>query len=146
MRHLLPACAMVLALSACLPGSETPQASADPLPPESSFAVLEIDGQPAPPGTSFELSANDEISGQAPCNRYRAQLTRGNAGISIGMGISTRMACLDDSLTRAETQMLAALPEITGASAGPGAGQVALTDASGATRLLLEPQADSAAP
>ena len=143
MRHLLPACAMFLALSACLPGSETPQATADPLPPGSSFAVQEIDGQPAPSGTSFELSENDEIAGQAPCNRYMAQLTRGDTGISISPGASTRMACLDDARSTAETQMLAALPEITDAVAGPGAGQVALNDASGATRLLLSAQADT---
>lgn len=137
MRNALLASAALFALSACLPGST--ETATDPLPPGSSFAVLAIDGQPAPEGTSFQLSEDDAVAGQAPCNRFMAQLTRSGAGISISPGASTRMACLDEARSAAETRFLAALPEITAASAGPEAGQVALTDATGATRLLLGP-------
>ena len=139
MRNALLASAAIFALSACLSGSD--DSGTDPLPPGSSFAVLAIDGEAAPDGTTFELGPDDAIAGQAPCNRFMAQLSRTDAGISISPGASTRMACLNEARSAAETRFLAALPEITAASPGPEAGQVALTDTGGATRLLLGPLA-----
>lgn len=139
MRHALMAGIGILALSACL--SENSAAPTQPLPPGSGFAVLSIDGQPAPEGVTFQLSDEDRISGRAPCNNYMASLTRSKDGIAISPGASTRMACLDPDRAQAETRFLAALPEITAAAPGPGPGQVILSDKAGATRLLLGPPA-----
>src|SRR5690606_17701178 len=86
MRNALLASATLFALSACLSGSD--DSGPDPLPPGSSFAVLAIEGEAAPDGTTFELGPDDAIAGQAPCNRFMARLSRTDAGISISPGAS----------------------------------------------------------
>lgn len=103
-----------------------------------NYAVLQINDQTAPSGITFDLDAQGRISGQAPCNRFMAQLERSGKTMSVSPVAATRMACMDPARSRAETDFLAALGAIAHAAPGTVPGQVELRDATG-TRLLLGP-------
>lgn len=134
MIRILAALAAAAALAACQDAGERSVAM---LEPGARFAVIRIDGAPAPDGVSFEVGAGGRITGRAPCNRYSGQLTeRGGAMTASGLVI-TRRACADPARTLAETRFVNAMGAVT--AARPVAEGTALVDPQGNERLVLAP-------
>lgn len=121
-------------LAACQDAGERSVAM---LRPGDSFAVTRIDGAPAPTGVTFQVGEGSRVSGRAPCNRYTAQLTERDGAMTVSGTIMTRMACIEDDRSIAETRFGAALGAITAARrTGNG---ISLIDPEGKERIGLVP-------
>lgn len=81
MKHLWMAALM---LAACV---ETGQAGTD-------WVLASVDGAAVDYTATLSLAEAGRVTGQAPCNRYFADLTRDGAAFKLGMIGATRMACL----------------------------------------------------
>lgn len=81
MKYVLAAAVM---LAACV---ETGQAGTE-------WVLESVDGKAADYTATLDLSTPGRLTGQAPCNRYFADLTRDGANFKLGMIGATRMACL----------------------------------------------------
>lgn len=74
----------VLALAACV---ETGNAGTE-------WVLHSVDGQAVEYSATLSLAEPGRLTGQAPCNRYFADVTRDGANFKPGMIGATRMACL----------------------------------------------------
>ena len=63
---------------------------------------------------TLQFSADGQASGFAGCNRWTSSAVLSGEGLRIGMAAATRMACLDDTASKQESDFLAALGRITG--------------------------------
>lgn len=81
MKHLWMAAQM---LAACV---ETGQAGID-------WVLATVDGAAVDYTATLSLAEPGRVTGQAPCNRYFADVTRDGAAFKLGMIGATRMACL----------------------------------------------------
>ena len=63
---------------------------------------------------TLQFSADGQASGFAGCNRWTSSAVLSGEGLRIGMAAATRMACLDDTASKQESDFLAALSRITG--------------------------------
>ena len=138
MRRTLAALAVVAGLDAC---QDAGQRSVALLQPGDRFAVVRIDGAPAPDDVSLEVGPGGRVAGRAPCNRYSAQLTEGGGAMAAGALVMTRMACADPARNLAETRFATALGAVTAARRTGGG--IALTDPEGRERIGLAPVADN---
>ncbi len=71
-------------LAACV---ETGQAGID-------WVLATVDGAAVDYTATLSLAEPGRVTGQAPCNRYFADVTRDGAAFKLGMIGATRMACL----------------------------------------------------
>ncbi|MFT6025395.1 MAG: heat shock protein HslJ [Ascidiaceihabitans sp.] len=96
----------VLLISACR-GDETVRAygAADRI-----WVLDELDGKPFTARATLEFAEDGRISGQAPCNRYFAELTVPYPWFETGAIGATKMACPD---LKAEAQFFKALDAMT---------------------------------
>jgi len=81
----------------------------------NGWTVASIDGAAmsgSPP--TLQFSADGQASGFAGCNRWTSSAVLSGEGLRIGMAAATRMACLDDTASKQESDFLAALGRITG--------------------------------
>jgi heat shock protein HslJ/membrane-bound inhibitor of C-type lysozyme len=62
---------------------------------------------------TLQFSADAQASGFAGCNRWTSSAVLSGEGLRIGMAAATRMACLDDTASKQESDFLAALGRIT---------------------------------
>lgn len=62
---------------------------------------------------TMQFSADGQASGFAGCNRWTSSAVLSGAGLRIGMAAATRMACLDDTASKQESDFLAALGRVT---------------------------------
>lgn len=124
-------------LSACQDAGER---SITTLAPGSAYTVPRIDGVPAPEGVTFEVGEDGRVFGAAPCNRFTGQLTQKGGVMTISGVAMTRMACTDNTRSAAETRFNTALGLVTGASRSEDRATIALTDAEGRERILLQPK------
>lgn len=102
----------MLALAACsgAPAQPAaPDARAQLFP--SDWKVAEIGGQPVVPGSTPTLAfdAEGRVSGHGSCNRFMGTATLDGDKLTLTPLASTRMACLDEALSRQETAYLQAL-------------------------------------
>lgn len=97
MRYLL---ATVLALSACVEEGKVTG-------PDWMLSIL--DGQAVDYTATLSLAEQGRVTGQAPCNRYFADVTRDGSNFKLGLIGATRMACLQ---IKGETEFFAALQGI----------------------------------
>lgn len=137
MMRTLAVLALAAGLAACQDAGER---SAAMLQPGDRFAVVRIDGAPAPDGVTLEVGADGRIAGRAPCNRYSARLTESGGAMAAGALVMTRMACSDPARTLAETRFGQAMGAVTAARRTGGG--IALIDPEGRERLGLAPVAD----
>ena len=63
---------------------------------------------------TLQFSADGQASGFAGCNRWTSSAVLSGEGLRLGMAAATRMACLDDTASKQESDFLAALGRITG--------------------------------
>lgn len=77
--------ALVLAASAQVGAADTPLAD---------WSLTLVDGQPADYSAMLNLAESGRVSGQAPCNRYFADLTWDGAVFKLGAIGATKMACV----------------------------------------------------
>lgn len=79
------------------------------------WRVIEILGQPPQPASSVNLafSIDEQISGDAGCNRFSAQYSLTGEGLAIGALMTSRRACAA-ALMQQEQQFLNALSQVTG--------------------------------
>ncbi len=133
-----PAIAAMIALGLLAACQDAGQRSMRVLAPGSDFAVVAINGQPAPDGVTMQIGADGRVSGRAPCNHYTGQLTRRDGAITVSGMVMTQMACADPQRNLAENRFTAAMGVVTAASRADGA-EVVLTDAEGRERLRLRP-------
>ncbi|MBK4214546.1 META domain-containing protein [Paracoccus caeni] len=124
-------------LAAC---EDAGQRAVSTLAPGSTYAITRIDGSPAPDGVTFEVGEDGRVSGAGPCNRYSGQLTHQGEVMTIGGVVMTRRACLDAERNTAETRLSTALGVVTGVKPSEDRSTVALIDAEGRERILLQPR------
>ncbi|MES2432562.1 MAG: META domain-containing protein [Pseudomonadota bacterium] len=74
----------VLMLAACV---ETGRAGTD-------WVLASVDGTAVEYTATLSLGQPGRLTGQAPCNRYFADVTRDGAAFKLGVIGATRMACL----------------------------------------------------
>ena len=79
------------------------------------WQVIEILGQPLQPESSLRItfSTDEQVSGDAGCNRFSAQYSLTGEGLDIGALVTTRRACAPP-LMQQEQQFLNALAQVTG--------------------------------
>ena len=75
----------VLALAACVEEDKA-------LGPDWMLSL--VDGQAVDYTATLSLAEPGRVTGQAPCNRYFADVTRNGASFKLGLIGATRMACL----------------------------------------------------
>jgi heat shock protein HslJ len=85
--------------------------------PITEWQLATVDGQAPGYGATLSLAEPGRVSGQAPCNRYFAELTRDGAGFVLGPIGATKMAC--DQM-QGEAAFFAALGTVTAATEAPG--------------------------
>ena len=132
------AIAAVIALGLLAACQDPGRRSMRALPPGSDFAVVAINGRPAPEGVTMRIGADGRVSGRTPCNHYTGQLTERYGAIAVSGMVVTRMACADPERDLAENRFTAAMGVVTAAGRTDGA-EVVLTDAEGRERLRLRP-------
>lgn len=76
---------LVLALAACVEDDK----AAGP-----DWMLSLVDGQAVDYTATLSLAEPGRVTGQAPCNRYFADVTRNGTSFKLGMIGATRMACL----------------------------------------------------
>lgn len=106
-----------LVLAACV---QTGQADETALAPDFSkmdWILSRVDGQPAGYTATLNLGDAGRITGQAPCNRYFADLTRDGDSFVLGAIGATRMACLQIA---GEAAFFQTLQGVETAKLGPG--------------------------
>ncbi|QMW22620.1 META domain-containing protein [Sandaracinobacteroides saxicola] len=106
MRTLILAGALLLA--GCM---EAPVAKPAPAPVSASLAGSEWQVETlagAPVGTARVTMAftADRVAGSSGCNRYTGGWSGSGSGIKFGMMAGTRMACMDEALSRLEADFL----------------------------------------
>lgn len=74
------------------------------------WTLTELDGVPFPAQANLTFPETGKIAGQAPCNRYFAEMKAPYPWFETGPIAATRMACPD---LQAETDFLTALGEMT---------------------------------
>lgn len=130
-RLSLPLLVVIAAVPACRMSDPAPFA----LEAGQNFAVIAIEGQPAPEGVTLEVVEPGRLAGQAPCNRWFANFNQDAATLRIGPAGATRMACLEDERMSAESDFFAALEAVDSVADGPD-GEVLLTKG-GQPRITL---------
>ena len=102
----------------------------------SSWTLLEGEGITIPndvtPTIAFE---SGRASGSGGCNRFTGTYDEEGAKLSLGMLVSTRMACAEDVMS-AEAAYLSALESVSSWSAT--GGELVLSDSSGRRLLRYE--------
>ena len=88
----LPFAALVLA--ACVHSGHADDTAASPDFTQMDWVLTMVDGQPAGYSATINLAESGRVTGQAPCNRYFADLTRDGDRFKLGAIGATRMACL----------------------------------------------------
>lgn len=76
---------LALALSACVEDDKA-------VGPDWMLSL--VDGQAVDYTATLSLAEPGRVTGQAPCNRYFADVTRDGASFKLGIIGATRMACL----------------------------------------------------
>lgn len=105
MKHLWLA---VLALAACV--EKDAMAGTE-------WMLSAVDGQAVDYTATLSLAEPGRITGQAPCNRYFADVTRNGSSFKLGMIGATRMACLQ---IKGEAEFFQTLQVIDTADAAEG--------------------------
>ena len=77
-----------LVLAACVQSGQADQFNA------VDWALTSVDGKPAGYSATLNLGDAGRATGQAPCNRYSADLTHDGTTFKLGAIGATRMACL----------------------------------------------------
>ncbi len=62
--------------------------------PLTDWSLILVDGQPAGYSATLNLGEPGRVTGQAPCNRYFADLTWNGAAFTLGAIGATKMACV----------------------------------------------------
>lgn len=114
MKRLLLA---AVALTACVATSGADETALAPDFSTMDWILAEIDGTPPAYSATLNLGEPGRIFGQAPCNRYFAEVTREAEAFRAGAIGATRMACPD--LT-GEADFFQILGAVTKAEQGPG--------------------------
>ena len=98
----------VLALAACV--EEDKAAGPD-------WMLSLVDGQTVDYTATLSLAESGRVTGQAPCNRYFADVTRNGASFKLGLIGATRMACLQ---IKGEAEFFQTLQAMETATEAPG--------------------------
>jgi heat shock protein HslJ len=75
----------------------------------TSIGSAAMSGRPP----TLQFSADGRASGFAGCNRWTSSASVSGEGLRLGMAAATRMACLDDTASKQESDFLAALGRVT---------------------------------
>ncbi|HAE59481.1 MAG TPA: hypothetical protein DCG54_08235 [Anaerolineae bacterium] len=122
---------LALALTACSAGASTLDLKG------TSWALVEISGQPVVAGSSPTLSFEEEqAGGSGSCNSFGGEYTLDNGKLTFGPLMSTMMYCKDTM--EQETAYLAALQ--SAAAYQMEDGRLLILDAEGVVVLTFEPQ------
>jgi heat shock protein HslJ len=116
---LLTAAVLALGLGAC--GTSTDDTTPDDLFGEVTWLLTggNVDGTALQPFADAPVTltvTEGQLGGRAACNSYGADITVNNAEISIGMIISTEMACEPPEIMALEASYLGALGRVTTAT------------------------------
>lgn len=114
MKRLLLAAAV---LSACVASGGADETALAPDFSKMDWILAAVDGKPPGYSATLNLGAPGRLSGQAPCNRYFANVTREGEVFRPGAIGATRMACPD---LAGEAEFLGILGLVTKAEQGPG--------------------------
>jgi heat shock protein HslJ len=118
--------AVLLALSACASDSGTaasPSPSADPLTDSSWVlqSVLVADAlAPSVSDASLNFGAGGQLSGSTGCNRFTGTWSGSADALTLTIGATTQMACMDPQAQAQEQAVLGQLPLATAATVGDG--------------------------
>jgi len=82
-------------------------------PPETTFMLIAIDGQPVTAPTTLAFQGPDRVGGRAPCNSWFVQFVGPLPAFAIGPAGATRMAC---PAMNQEQAFFSALAEMTTAA------------------------------
>jgi heat shock protein HslJ len=123
--------ALVLGLAAC--SATAPSADLN----GTSWALVEISGQPVVAGSSPTLSFEDgQAGGSGSCNSFGGEYTLDNGKLTFGPLVSTMMYC-EDTMEQ-ETAYLAALQSAVAYQMKDG--RMLILNADGDVVLAFEPQ------
>lgn len=111
----LPLAALVLA--ACMQTAQADETALAPDFTKMDWILTTVDGQPAGYSATLNLGDPVRVTGQAPCNRYFADLTRDGDSFKLGAIGATRMACQQIAGEAAYFQMLQGVETV---AMGPG--------------------------
>jgi heat shock protein HslJ len=105
---------LVLAAWGCGGKSEVPAPAAEAVSADlagTSWVLEDLAGVPVVQRgrATLEFDASGRASGSGSCNRFSGPVTINGASLSFGPLMSTKMACVEESLTNQETAYLAAL-------------------------------------
>ena len=106
-----------LALAACVQSGHADETALAPDFTKVDWVLTMVDGLPAGYSATLNLGEPDRVTGQAPCNRYFADLTRNGAGFKLGAIGATKMACLQIA---GEADFFQTLQGVETADQGPG--------------------------
>lgn len=111
--HLLAS----LALVACVARGGADETALTPEISKKDWSLAEVDGKAPGWTATLNLGEPGRITGQAPCNRYFADVTRDGTSFMPGLIGATKMACLQID---GEAEFFALLSAVTTAEMGPG--------------------------
>lgn len=106
-----------LALAACVQSGHADETVLAPDFTKMDWMLMEVDGLRVDYTATLNLGDPGRITGQAPCNRYFAGLTRKGDSFTLGAIGATKMACLQ---VAGEDDFFKALQGVETASQGPG--------------------------
>jgi heat shock protein HslJ len=112
--RLILAC---IALSACVSTGGADETALAPDFTKMDWRLVEVDGKAPGYEATLNLGEQGRITGQAPCNRYFADLTREGDRFTPGMIGVTRMACFQ---IKGEAEYFTALQGVTTQKLQPG--------------------------
>jgi heat shock protein HslJ len=83
--------------------------------PGSDWVLVDLAGTPALPGGKATLAFPDvgRVAGNASCNRFTGTILLTGEAIKMGPLASTRMACVDNDVSKQEDMYLKALGSAT---------------------------------
>ncbi len=108
-RLLIVGLALLALVPTAFAQTTTESAAANPLA-GTSWTLTAIDGQPVIAGSTATLQfAADALSGSGGCNRFNGPYTVDGSGLTVEPLALTRMACVDDPVTRQESAYIGLL-------------------------------------
>jgi heat shock protein HslJ len=110
------AAALALLLAACAPtAEETAAPEGGWLLPGTDWRLVELGGAPYPARVTATLNPDGTVTGEAPCNGFRAVYSGRWPDLTFEAVTTTRIACPD---LAAETAFFAALEQVSRAAIG----------------------------
>lgn len=109
---------LLLLCASCNNPKANPPATSAPAKislPGTSWVLTDLAGTPALPGGKATLTFPEagRVAGNGSCNRFTGSVTINNDSLKMGPLASTRMACIDNNVSKQEDTYLKALGAAT---------------------------------